>query len=92
MNNNYRKKIEDMFLKKAFGYVSKEVVEEYCEEEGALKLTKRKVTVKNVPPDLQAAKILLEKTDDDGLSGLSDQQLQAEKERLIKLITEKKEE
>ena len=52
-------KIEDALLKVALGYQVAEVTEEYAEIDGALKLTKRKKTKKDVPPDLKAVQMLL---------------------------------
>lgn len=69
--------------KRACGYAAQEVVEEYAVVDGALELVKRRVTTKDVPPDMTAAKLALES---DGVSDLTDEQLQAEKVRLLKLI------
>lgn len=52
-------KIGDALLKVALGYQVSEVTEEYAEVDGALKLTKRKKTKKDVPPDLKAVQMLL---------------------------------
>ena len=52
---------KDALVKKALGYDCTEVVEEYVSgDEGEIRLTKKKVTKKNVPPDISAAKILLD--------------------------------
>ena len=51
-----------------------------------LKLVRRKETRKDIPPDLKAVKFLIEGTDD--LSSLSDEELKAEKKRLMKLLKE----
>ncbi len=79
-------KIKGALLERALGYDADEVVEEYGFSEGEAVLVKRKVTKKRVPPDIQAAKMLL-----DGaplLTALSDEQLQKEKERLLLLLKE----
>ncbi len=82
------KKIKTALIKKALGYDCTEVVEEYVSgEEGEIKLTKKKVTKKNVPPDISAIKILLCEEEKD-LSSMTDEQLNAEKERLLKLLKE----
>ena len=83
--------IERALIKKALGYEAREVVEEYASDEEGEKLTKRKVTVKDVPPDLTAAKILLENFEEKArpLSSLSDAELQEEKMRLLALLKEK---
>ena len=55
----YNKKINKALIKRALGYASKEVVEEFTQSDGDLVLTKRKITKKNVPPDMSAVKIVL---------------------------------
>lgn len=79
-------KIRDAILKVALGFTVEEVTEEYDAKEGELKLIKRKETKKDVPPDLKAVKLLLE----DGLdySALTDEQLEAEKQRLLRELKE----
>ena len=52
-------KIGEALLKVALGYQVAEVTEEYAEVDGKLKLTKRKKTKKDVPPDLKAVQLLL---------------------------------
>ena len=83
-------KINDVLLKVALGFQVAEVTEEFAEVDGALKLTKRKSTKKDVPPDLKAVQILLAGQETD-LTKLSDEELLAEKERLLKELAEKKE-
>ena len=53
-------KIKGALLERALGYDADEVVEEYGFSEGEAVLVKRKVTKKRVPPDIQAAKMLLD--------------------------------
>ena len=75
-------KIADALLKVALGFQVAEVTEEYAEVDGALKLTKRKRTKKDVPPDLKAVQMLLE--DHGGaIENMSDEELEAEKKRLL---------
>ena len=76
-------KISDALLKVALGYQVAEVTEEYAEVDGELKLTKRKKTKKDVPPDLKAVQLLLSAENDGSYSGWTDEQLQAERERLL---------
>ena len=59
-----KEKIKEALLKKALGYDCTETVEEYVSEEGEIRLTKKKITKKNVPPDMSALKILLEESTD----------------------------
>ncbi len=73
-------------MKKALGYNATEVVCEYvASQEGEIILTKKKVTKKNVPPDVTALKLVMDK-DDLSLECLSDEQLESEKLRLLKLL------
>lgn len=79
---------KDALVKKALGYDCTEVVEEYVSgDEGEIRLTKKKVTKKNVPPDITAIKLLIDQTDQP-IEELSDEQLEAEKQRLLKLLKE----
>lgn len=79
-------KIGEALLKVALGYQIAEVTEEYAEVDGALKLTKRKKTKKDVPPDLKAVQMLLESGADEAYSGWSDEELEREKIRLMELL------
>ena len=81
-------KLGDALLKVALGYQIAEVTEEYAEVNGELKLTKRKKTKKDVPPDLKAVQMLLAVEGGEGYSGWSDEALQEEKERLLGLLKE----
>ena len=84
--NLSEKKIEKALIKKALGYDSTEVVEEYVTgEEGEIKLTKKKVTKKNVPPDITAIKMLME-LEDVPIEEMTDEELEREKARLLKLL------
>ena len=60
-----------------------ETVEEFAVENGELKLVKKKVTKREIPPDIKAVKLLL-----DGGEELSDEELEAEKTRLYKMLKE----
>lgn len=79
-------KIREALLERALGYDADEVVEEYGFSEGEAVLVKRKVTKKRIPPDMQAAKMLLDGAP--AISSLTDEQLQKEKERLLLLLKE----
>ncbi len=87
---SFSEKLRETLVKKALGYDVTEVVEEYSEEDGEIKLVKKKVTVKNVPPDVTALKILLDGGNDD-VSEYSDERLESEKNRLLaELLVEEK--
>lgn len=75
--------INKALLKVALGFQVAEVTEEYAEVDGALKLTKRKRTKKDVPPDLKAVQLLLAETGGTGVALLTDEQLEAEKQKLM---------
>ena len=80
-------------VKRAFGYDTCEVVEEYAQsKDGEIVLTKKKVTTKNVPPDVSALKILLDIGEDELVENLTDEQLNAEMQRLLNLLNAQKEE
>lgn len=79
------KDFKTALIKKAMGYDVKEVVEEYVSDDnGDVKLTKKKVTKKNVPPDIGAIKMLME--NGTKLNEMSDEELEEEKQRLLKLL------
>ena len=81
-----REKLDKALLKVALGFKVEEVTEEFAEVDGNLKLTKRKSTKKDVPPDLKAVQLLLGEFSEIGIEGMSDEDLQAEKERLLELL------
>ena len=79
-------KIGEALLKVALGYQVAEVTEEYAEVDGKLKLTKRKKTKKDIPPDLKAVQLLLSNEGEGSLVELSDEDLETEKARLLTLL------
>ena len=83
MENN--SKIEEVLLKVALGYQVAEVTEEYAEVDGKLRLTKRKKTKKDVPPDLKAMQMLLNENGG-AIETLSDEDLEREKQRYLALL------
>lgn len=76
-----RDDILDAVLKRACGYAAQETVEEYAVVDGSLELVKRRITIKDVPPDMTAAKMLFESND---VNDLTDEQLEQERMRLIR--------
>lgn len=72
-------------VKRAKGYSACETVEEYAMVDGALELVKKRVTVKDVPPDMTAAKMIF---DGGRADGLSDEELERERVRLLKELAE----
>lgn len=84
--------VGDALLKVALGCSVAEVTEEYAEVDGKLKLLKRKKTKKDIPPDLKAVQLILEKRENCGeISAMSDEELEKEKQRLLKLLREEAE-
>lgn len=84
-----REKLHDALLKKAVGYDATETVEEYVlsGDDGEVKLSKKKVTKKKVPPDMTAIKILMAE-ELKNVADMTDEELKEEKERLLKLLAE----
>ena len=82
-----KEKIERALLKVALGFQVAEVTEEYAEVDGELKLTKRRRTKKEIPPDLKAVQLLLS-GQGERLEEMSDEELQKEKARLLAELNE----
>lgn len=79
--------VKDALLKRAVGYEAQEVTEEYTDDGlGGIKMVKRKVVSKNVPPDVSAVKLLVELSGDKDIKELTDEELENEKIRLLKLL------
>ena len=85
-----REKITEALLKVALGYQVAEATEEYVEVDGEQKLTKRKKTKKDIPPDLKAVQLLLSSNGNGDLSALSDEELEEEKQNLLKKLKDEK--
>ncbi len=85
MQNVEDDSVRDALKKCAVGFGTSEVVEEFAMDEGELRLVKRKVTRRDIPPDIKAVKMLL---DDDDLSAMTDEQLEREKEKLMQQLKE----
>ncbi|HIR67574.1 MAG TPA: hypothetical protein IAB94_05965 [Candidatus Coproplasma avicola] len=77
--------LENALKKCAVGFDTSETVEEFAVQDGELKLVKRKVTRRDIPPDIKAVKMLLDGRRD---GDLSDEELIAEREKLMKMLKE----
>ena len=78
-------------MDKALGFTTQEVVEEYGFSGDDFILQKRKTSTKSYPPDLSALQMLLERgNEQDEFFNMTDEDLEKEKERLIRKIKEKK--
>lgn len=76
-------------LKRAKGYSYKEVQEEYAvKDDGEIALTKRKVTEKYCPPDSGALKTYIELNGERNLAEYTDEELEAERRRLLAELKE----
>lgn len=67
--------------KKAAGYTATETQEEFSLVEGEMQLVRRKVTTKEVPPDLSALKLLME---EDKQAPIGREELERERRELTK--------
>ena len=85
-----RRRFDDSSVKQALkrcavGFETGEVVEEFVMDNGELKLVKKKVTRRDIPPDIKAVKMLL---DGESITTLSDEELEREKERILAILKE----
>ena len=78
--------IKKALIKRAVGYTAEEVVSEYSDDNGVMKMVRKKVSKKNVPPEVSALKLLLDDLKDDCLNTLSDDELVKEKDRLLSVL------
>ena len=67
----WKQKVSEALLKAAQGCAVAEVVEEYVEVDGEMKLTKKKKTKKEIPPDLKALQLLLEEHGEGNVRSMS---------------------
>lgn len=78
-----------ILLKKAKGYSYREKTDEYVVSDGKKQLVKSKVVTKRVQPDVSAIKAFIQLGDGQAdVTQLTDEQLQVEKLRLIKLLND----
>lgn len=89
---NEQEKIEKALLKRATGFDTEEVSEEFIIDEGKEEiLTKKKIIKKQYPPDVSAIKVLLnyygEKTFDE-LNTMSDEDLISLRDKLLNELKE----
>lgn len=91
---NINKDIEKALIKKALGYTQEETIEEYSKVDNDVILNKKKVTKKDVPPDMNAIKFLMEISDvkPKDIKEMSTEDLLKEKEKYKKLLESVEEE
>ena len=82
------KDIEKALIKKALGYTQEETVEEYSKVDDDIVLSKKKVTKKEVAPDMTAIKFLMTVKDisDKEISKMSTKELLEEREKYRKIL------
>ena len=82
------KSLKDKLEQFAFGYTLTETVSEYnIDENGVLKLVKQKKSEKLIPPDVSLIKILYDLDDArNGYENLTDEELEAEKQKILKSL------
>lgn len=78
------KNLKKALLKCATGLSASEVVEEFAAVGGELKLIKKKVTKRQIPPDIKAVKLLM----DGGDGEATDEELEEERKKLIDMLRE----
>lgn len=76
--------IKSALKKCAVGFGTSEVVEEFTVEDGELRLVKKKVTRRDIPPDIKAVKMLM----DGGVENLSDAELDEEMKKIKNMLKE----
>ena len=92
-NEIYNKKLNKALIKRALGYMNREITEEFSSDNGKMKLIKKKITKKKVPPDITAVKVLLDIYSDQDLdvSNMTDEELLLERDKLLEKLKENKE-
>ena len=73
--------MKNALIRCATGHSTKEVVEEFSIEDGELKLVKKKVTKREIPPDMKAVRLLLEERGE-----ATDEELEDERQRLLSML------
>lgn len=85
MNESLGRQLLEAVKKKAMGYMTTENVDEYSLIDGELSIVKRKVTKKEIPPDIAAVKFLIDEGSDD-YADMTEEELKGEKQRLLDLL------
>ena len=90
MDKKSQSKIKKALLDKALGYTTQEIVEEYGMSGDDFVLQKRKTSTKTYPPDLSALQLIMEEDESEKnkYEKYSKEELEKEKQRLIKMLKE----
>ncbi len=83
--NEEKLKIKDALIKKAIGFFAEDVTEEYNGDGEEIKLIKKKVTKKYVPPDISAIKLLIGDVEK-SVESMTDEELEEERQRLCEAL------
>ena len=75
--------IKEALIKCATGLSTNETTEEFTVEDGELRLVKKKVVKRDIPPDIKAVRMLLGECGDS-----TDEELIKEKEKLLSMLKE----
>ncbi len=81
-------RIRTALCRLAIGAQTKEVSEEYTATDDGLTLKSRKCVEKTLAPDLSAIKLLFSMNSLDSIESMTDEELNIEKEKLLKLLQE----
>ena len=96
MTKDVKKELSKAVMSKANGCEAREVIEEYVFDEQTedIKLVKKKVTTKYLPPDITAVKMYLGMTQNstDVYQKMTDAELVSEKKRLLNILKDMEEE
>ena len=85
----YEQKLKKALMKKALGYQTREIVYEYSVgQNGEEQSNKKKVTKKQVPPDLSCLKLLLDDPLVPDFATLDDDDLERQRQKILQLIKE----
>ncbi len=83
INDISHKSFEELLYENAIGFKTEDIVEEYVIKDGELVLQKKKVNIKEHPPDLSLIKYLIDKQkDSDDYEYLSVEELEEKYEEL----------
>ena len=88
MKNELYDQLIEAVKRKAVGYTSVEKVDEYARLDDKLCVVKRKITTKEVPPDMSAIKMLLDEMKVESYADMTEDELKKERIRLLNLLKE----
>ena len=78
--------IKKILNKRAKGYLVKETSSDFALQDGEMIEVKRKISKKYIPPDISAIKIIIDEKNE-SFAGYSDEELENEMSRLLKILS-----